>query len=189
MTQKKPLLLIDPGHGGSDPGAVNTALGVEEARLNLKVGRFLHDILSANYSYPVAMTRVTNSTISLEDRVKRQKDLRAKLFVSLHFNSAPQVAQGYEVWTYPNSARARQLADNCLEFLKEAMPHEPDRGVRQSSGLYVLKNTSCPAILVEFGFLNHYTFTKWAMKTDSQNDLAWAVARAVIKTVYYKNNG
>ena len=180
---RKPLILIDPGHGGQDPGAVNHSLSIRESYLNLRVSLRLHDILNLAYVHPALLTRAADSTLSLEARVERQKTSRAKYFVSLHFNSAPNPARGFEVWTYPDSKRAKTLAWNVLEFLKEVMPNQPDRGLKQTGHLYVLKHTDCPAILVEFGFINHPEFCRWATKDESQNQLAWAVARGLIKTI------
>lgn len=185
-TKKKPLILIDPGHGGSDPGAENISLGIKESWLNLKVGLRLHDILNLVYVYPALLTRACDSTLSLEDRVARQKSSRSAYFVSLHFNSAPEIARGFEVWTYADSTKAKTLALNVLDFLAQTMPLEPNRGMKQSGHLYVLKKTNCPAILVEFGFINHDGFATWATKVDSQNKMAWAVAQGLIKTINYQ---
>jgi N-acetylmuramoyl-L-alanine amidase len=180
------LVCIDPGHGGKDPGAVSPQLGTKESFLNLRIARRLHDLINLTYQGGSILTRAEDTFVSLEDRVVKSNNWHSDFFVSLHCNSSLEPARGYEVWVYNDSNKAKRLADNTLEFLKEAQPSEPNRGAKESGRLFVLKNTRCPAILVEFGFMNDENFVKWALNENSQNQLAWAIARGLVKTMNTK---
>lgn len=176
------LICIDPGHGGRDPGALSPD-GQKESIFNLKVSRRLHDLINLVYQGKAILTRAEDSSISLADRVGKSNSWRAKFFLSVHHNSSPQPARGFEVWVYRESDEGERLGKNVLEFLHEVMPDKPNRGIKWTDDFYVLKNTNCPACLVELGFLNDDSFVEWFQADSSQNALAWALAKALVKTM------
>ena len=155
--------LLDPGHGGSSRGAAGDGHQEKEdaLQLALAVGR----ILEAN-GQKVGYTRTTDVTMSLEERVEMQKTGGYTFFVSLHRNAANREARGFEIHTFtedgPGSA-AYLLAEGILHQLREqglvaASGGEEkeafrDRGIKQSN-FHVLRETSCPAILIEAGFID-----------------------------------
>jgi N-acetylmuramoyl-L-alanine amidase len=121
----KPVILIDPGHGGLDPGAVSD--GVLEKNVVLAVARQLRAGLLATGRYDVAMTRSTDVFISLDQRLRSSERLRADLFISIHADSVAeanlaQSVRGATVYTLSEQAsdeQARLLAEkeNAVDLL------------------------------------------------------------------------
>jgi N-acetylmuramoyl-L-alanine amidase len=107
----KCVVVIDPGHGGKDPGAV--ANGLREKDINLKVGRYLFDILKSKGIQPV-LTRSTDVYLKLSDRTDIAMKRNADLFVSLHCNALPagRHARGVEIYlmALPTDEHAMELA-------------------------------------------------------------------------------
>ncbi len=114
----KPVIVIDPGHGGLDPGAVNPG-AVREKDVVLAVARQLQAVLAASGRYDVRMTRSSDVFVSLEQRVAASRASRANLFISIHADSIgskefAQAVRGATVYTLSEQAsshEAEQLAD------------------------------------------------------------------------------
>ena len=99
QTSRKPLIVIDPGHGGKDPGA-SSKNGLHEKDITLAIGLALRDQLLATERYDVALTRSTDVFIELEDRVTKARNLGADLFIALHADAGPKPAtSGASVYT------------------------------------------------------------------------------------------
>ena len=99
QTSRKPLIVIDPGHGGKDPGASSKS-GLHEKDITLAVALALRDQLLATERYDVALTRSTDVFIELEDRVTKARNLGADLFIALHADAGPKPAtSGASVYT------------------------------------------------------------------------------------------
>ncbi len=111
---KKKIIVIDPGHGGKDPGAIGRS-GVYEKTLTLAMSKELKKQLEAKGKYKVYLTRSTDIFIPLRDRVKIARKYEADLFVSIHADSAPNKnAKGLSVYTLSETAsdkEAQALAD------------------------------------------------------------------------------
>lgn len=98
-TPAKPLIVIDAGHGGVDPGAIGVG-GIYEKDLTLDYARTLQDMLLRTGRYRVAMTREGDQFILLRKRVQMAREAAGSLFVSIHADSAPEVqARGLSVYT------------------------------------------------------------------------------------------
>ena len=99
QTSRKPLIVIDPGHGGKDPGA-SSKDGLHEKDITLAVALALRDQLLGTERYDVALTRSTDVFIELEDRVTKARNLGADLFIALHADAGPKPAtSGASVYT------------------------------------------------------------------------------------------
>ncbi len=99
QTSRKPLIVIDPGHGGKDPGASSKG-GLHEKDITLAAALALRDQLLATERYDVALTRSTDVFIELEDRVTKARNLGADLFIALHADAGPKPAtSGASVYT------------------------------------------------------------------------------------------
>jgi N-acetylmuramoyl-L-alanine amidase len=99
QSSRKPLIVIDPGHGGKDPGASSKA-GVREKDITLAAALALRDQLLGTERYDVALTRSTDVFIELEDRVTKARNLGADLFIALHADAGPKPAtSGASVYT------------------------------------------------------------------------------------------
>lgn len=114
-TAAKPLIVIDPGHGGVDPGAQGVS-GSQEKEIVLDVGKTLRDLLIANGGYDVVMTRDDDAFIPLRERVDIARRSRADLFISLHADSIGRSGiRGASVYTLSekaSDAEAARLAES-----------------------------------------------------------------------------
>ncbi|MDD3181594.1 MAG: N-acetylmuramoyl-L-alanine amidase [Alphaproteobacteria bacterium] len=116
LSKPKPprLLMIDPGHGGHDPGAISLS-GVQEKDITLDIAARMAKLMAAEQGLRVGMTRQNDSFLSLADRVNCGKEARADLFVSIHADSAPNhKARGLSAYTLSQKASdqfASLLAD------------------------------------------------------------------------------
>ena len=156
------LIVIDPGHGGSDSGAVNRQVGTTEASVTLDISRRLAQILKAQ-GWNVVMTRNSDVDVSyagsgdreeLGARVKVANDTKADLFVSIHCNaSVNPSSNGTSIHYYKQSdyVLASQLQSSLM-----AGTGRNNRGL-QANRFYVLAHTQMPAVLVETAFLTNPT--------------------------------
>lgn len=144
-------VFLDPGHGGSDPGAIGPA-GTKEAAVNLSVARQAARLLSLAGAKP-ALSRVADRGASLPGRVKKAQTGRAEILVSIHANSFtdPQ-AHGTETY-YFETWESQKLAAAVQQQLVEELGLS-DRGVREAA-YYVLRHTTVPACLTELAFLSN----------------------------------
>lgn len=172
-------VVVDPGHGG-EPGAVNPALNLHEADINLHLAQlFAAHVFDGDYLFQVFLTRETDMDVSLKDRVKMANEKKADLFLSFHCNSAENPsANGYEVWTSIGHTKADEAATLILEGLELAMPDSVNRGARESN-FYVLRNTTMPAVLIEFGFISNAEDAAQLQHPKFQQAIVQGVAEAV----------
>jgi N-acetylmuramoyl-L-alanine amidase len=180
----KPVtLVIDPGHGGHDPGAVYE--GVREADLNLAIALRLKTIsitgLKPATPEPVTLvlTREDDRFVALPARAETANELGAALFVSIHCDAAtrPEVS-GFSVHHAPGSERGSYLAQALHRALVRALPGRHDQGVLSSSFL-VLRRTAMPAALVECEFLSHPGSRAWLQTPEAQAQLAQAIRQGI----------
>ncbi|WP_147805037.1 N-acetylmuramoyl-L-alanine amidase [Alkalicoccus halolimnae] len=156
-------IAVDPGHGGSDPGAV--ANGLQEKEVVLDVGLRLEEELrkaGAN----VVMTRRSDWYPSLEDRVIQANNMEADIFISIHTNAAGvEAAHGTETFYSAETwaGNSIDLADNLQTQMLEKLD-TIDRGVKER-GFYVIKNTDMPSALAELAFKTNEAEAE-KMKTD-----------------------
>ena len=192
-------VVIDPGHAGRniDPGAVNSATGLQEADIALIVSRRVESLLLAA-GHEVKLTRTDweqPETDDMSARTSLSNDWGAELFISIHCNSAVSPnAVGYEVWTSPGDTAGDALA-TCI-YAQVAM-EIPDRTGRsdysdgdpdKESRFYVLVHTDAPACLVEMAFIS--SDEEAALLSDAawQDRYARAIARGVADYVALKTN-
>ncbi len=154
-TNGKKLIVLDAGHGGSDPGTIGKFTGVKEKDLALKAVYALKDELEKN-GFEVLLTRTNDSRVELLQRTDLANEVNADLFVSIHYNSADaQNANGIEVLYYPDEAGVKYAFANTLytELMKEtgATP----RGVIKRPLLVVPRETKMPSALIEMGFVSN----------------------------------
>ncbi len=129
----RPIVLIDPGHGGRDPGASGVSGTVKEKTLTLGLGRELRDLLVKRGRVRVAMSRDDDRTLSLEQRAAIARRIGASLFVSLHMDAAPNpLARGASVYSLADVASDADAARFALSENRagEIAVNEPDGTVR-----------------------------------------------------------
>jgi N-acetylmuramoyl-L-alanine amidase len=171
------LIVIDPGHGGADPGAENAAIGLREKALTLDLARRVRTRLEAG-GFSVRLTRDDDRFIPLEERAAFAESAGADLFLSLHFNAStkPDVA-GVETYAFtplmqPSTARSRLHASDrqrypgnrndawntlvgyYIQRALHARLGAADRGLKRAR-FTVLRDLAVPGVLIEAGFVSH----------------------------------
>ena len=200
----EPVVVIDPGHGGQNTGATSVLDGAPEKQYTLDWALRLAPLLATN-GCRVFLTRTNDTDVSLAERVAFAERCGADLFISLHFNSAaPNREQsGLETFCLTPagmpSTLTRDYEDNpALVFTNNACDAEnleyalrlqrsllqtagmPDRGVRRARFMGVLRGQSCPAVLIEGGYLSNPDEARHIADGAYREKLAEAVAAALV---------
>ena len=186
---KKYTIVIDQGHGGNDPGAVDKEEESQgdfiltiEKDLNKRVGDKVIAKLKALQAN-VVVTRPDDKSVSLGERCRIANNSKAHLFVSIHFNAGSCQASGIETFIYRDSKNpiTKKLGENLQsEFIKDA--GLKNRGLK-TSGFYVLKNTNMPAALIEVGFITNTKEEQIINKEEIQDKIATSIVNAKINTL------
>ena len=147
------LIVLDPGHGGFDPGAVGSN-GLQEKKVNLNLALLIKEKLEKE-GRNVLLTRKTDEYVSLQKRVEIAKEEKAGIFVSIHNNSSRiSHTGGSEIYISQNYKKAdRKLAKSINNSLGDEIKLD-DRGLKQDN-FYVIKNTIMPSVLLEVAFLSN----------------------------------
>lgn len=160
-TNRPYSVMLDPGHGGKDRGAVGPD-GLIESSIVLDIGRlWKRCVVQGDYLYYAYLTRFTDRYITLPARCKLANDRKVDLFISLHCNSFhTSKPEGVEVWFKKKCKRSVSLAAELYLSLLGTMPEIAGRGAKSSAdapegSLYVLENVNMPAALIEFEFLSN----------------------------------
>ncbi|MDT8901348.1 N-acetylmuramoyl-L-alanine amidase family protein [Anaeroselena agilis] len=152
------VIVVDPGHGGTNPGAVGN--GTRESDNNLAVGLKLRDKLR-QAGAKVVMTRETDRNVAtpsstlgqeLQARVDIAERNNADLFVSVHSNSNPEPSIAGAMTFYPSGKSSKLALEVQSAIIRETAA--VDKGT-ETATFYVLRNTSMPSILVEMGFVTN----------------------------------
>lgn len=179
-------ILIDPGHGGPDPGAC--ANGIRECDYVLGLSRLLMNALRM-LGHSAHLTRAADFALGndkgsdLAARCHIEQSWGPDVFISVHCNASTSPASGFEVWTSVGETQADQVAENILNAFHNAFPLRPIRRDMSDgdgdweSNFYVLRNTRCPAVLVECGFLTNTEEAAWLK--DNQTAIATALANGL----------
>ena len=180
VKQNKFSVVIDPGHGGSDPGAIGIG-GIKETDVVLEVSKIVKKLLSEQ-GVNVVLTRKNEIDLDLPLRVSFANKTDADIFVSIHANASRgkrRDINGLETFYY-RGGRGRLLAKKIQKQILRVSPGSPDRGVKQGR-YYVIKNTSMPAVLVEIGFLTGRLDARRLEKTAHRKRLAYAIAKGILE--------
>ena len=153
-------IYIDQGHNPVNPNAGAEGNGLREQDLVYEIGQELAARLRQNRNFEVRLSRPTPDTLlgtsnatSLAARVSEANRWGADYFISLHTNAATSPsASGTEGFSYARGSRAFDLGEDILENLS-ASTGLRDRGMAARPGLYVLRKTQMPAVLIELGFI------------------------------------
>ena len=143
-------ICIDPGHGGSDPGAVGN--GLQEKTINLDIGNRMYSLFVADGAN-TTRTRSTDVYVSLAGRCSISNNFGANRFESTHCNAFNGTAYGTETFSYSSTGTAADLRNKVNPELVAHMGTY-NRGVKTAS-FYVLVNTTAPAILGEVAFIDN----------------------------------
>jgi N-acetylmuramoyl-L-alanine amidase len=174
-------IMIDAGHGGSDPGASGVIPGVAETALNLQIANGVADELR-KLGYSTLMTRKSDRFVSLGARTDYANEVLPYLFVSVHCNSIESADfQGVMTFHHPSSETSTRLAELIhAEVLKTT--GAVDKGVR-TANFFVLRETVMPSVLVECGFLTNPAECRKLIDPKYQRLVAQGIARGVDRYV------
>ncbi|MBR8827537.1 MAG: N-acetylmuramoyl-L-alanine amidase [Gomphosphaeria aponina SAG 52.96 = DSM 107014] len=172
-------VMIDPGHGGKDPGARGIG-GIQEKDIILPISQQVAQILERN-GVQVILTRSADYFVSLEGRANMANRANADIFVSIHANSMgmsrPDV-NGLETYYYETG---KELAATIHRNILGEVDVN-DRRVRRAR-FYVLRKTSMPAVLVEVGFLTGNEDAAKLANSAYRQDMAEALANGILQYI------
>ena len=155
-------IYIDQGHNPQNPNAGAEGNGLREQDIVFRIGILLGDLIRANPNFEVRLSRPTpdtqigtSNTTSLRARVSDANAWGAEWFISLHTNASEIAsATGCEAFAFSRSSPAFALGEDILVSLS-ASTGLRNRGMQVRSGLYVLRKTTMPSLLVELGFISN----------------------------------
>ncbi|MDC3119342.1 N-acetylmuramoyl-L-alanine amidase, partial [Prochlorococcus sp. AH-716-K03] len=186
IKRNKFYVVIDPGHGGADPGAIGIG-GLRESEVVLDVSKQVKRLLSSK-GVKVKLTRNNELDLDLAPRVSIANKTYADIFVSIHANASRgkrRDINGLETFYY-SGWRGRLLAKKIQKQILKVSPGSPDRGVRQGR-YFVIKNTRMPAVLVEIGFLTGRLDARRLEKAIHRKRIAYAITKGILE--YLSNSG
>ncbi|MBX7157768.1 MAG: N-acetylmuramoyl-L-alanine amidase [Verrucomicrobiae bacterium] len=174
--QARPIVVIDPGHGGEDRGGL-PGQRIPEKVMTLDVGLRLERIL-LNLGYKVVMTRQSDRFVSLAERCRVANRIRNCIFVSIHFD-AYYNSRSNGVSTHYAKYNSGRLATLVHRRLVQRLNPMMNRGVKRAR-FYVIRNTYCPSILVEGGFLTNRRECERILSPNYRQAMANAIAQGIL---------
>lgn len=182
--RQMPLVIIDPGHGGKDLGTHSLKPPkYQEKSLNLTTAMLVRHYLQ-KWGYSTILTRKDDVFISLEKRAGLANKMQSQLFVSVHYNSAPNAqAEGIEVFYFRSeddkkrSHQSKKLAQTILSRVIEKT-NARSRGVKHGN-LAVIRETNMPAVLIEGGFLTNPKEQEKLRDKEYLKKIAWGIAKGI----------
>lgn len=170
--------VIDPGHGGKDPGTQQN--GIDEKDLTLDLALRVKKVLEGR-KYSITLTREKDVFLSLQERADIANKITGSVFVSLHFNSHHnRSVQGIETFYWPGSIQSHKLASFIQGELNRRIVTR-NRGIKPNGELGVLRATKGTAALVECGFISNRWEAQRCQSTWFKQVLAEEIAQALIR--------
>ena len=182
------IIVIDPGHGGIDPGT--SGGGYTEASVNLAVAKYLKELLDEREDWKVYYTRLNNTLPDLSTRVEFANALHADMLVSIHCNYNPvSVVNGVEVLYSKvqgaeDTFNSKYLAELCTTYVAEETGLKERPIVERSSNLHIIKYCKMPMALIEFGYMSNRKDLTLITSEEAQRGCARAVYRAIEEGYY-----
>ena len=192
----KPVVVIDSGHGGYDPGKVGVD-GSLEKEINLEIAMKLKKYLELE-DIEVVMTRESDAGLYREeDSSKKMMDMRNRcqlindvdpdLTVSIHQNSYhEEYVSGGQVFYYKGSEKGKELAEILQERFSYVLGAENRRLAKANGDYYLLLNVKNPIVIVECGFLSNRKEAALLQQEDYQDRLAWTIHMGIMEYLNQK---
>ncbi|HHT50368.1 MAG TPA: N-acetylmuramoyl-L-alanine amidase CwlD [Eubacteriaceae bacterium] len=190
------VIIIDPGHGGVDPGKVGSQ-GELEKDLNLKIAQKLAYYIEESGGVAI-LTRNEDKGLYTEEskklREKKIEDLRNRrkliqesngdILISIHLNSFPSPKYyGAQTFYLEGDKESQVLAENIQKELRNILNRGNHREIKPTDSYYILKENGIPSILVEGGFLSNPEEERLLNDEKYQNKIAWAIYSGIMS--YY----
>lgn len=191
VKEQELCVVIDAGHGGSDPGKVGIN-GTLEKDVNLEIAMLVKQFLEED-DVKVIMTREDDGGLYDTDASnKKVQDMKRRIAlidennpsvtVSIHQNSYPEeYVHGAQVFYYTGSTQGRQLAEAIQKRLVETVDPENKRQVKENNSYYLLKKTGIPIVIVECGFLSNQEEAQKLSTPEYQEKIAWAIHMGILQ--------
>lgn len=187
----KKVIVIDPGHGGFDPGKVSSK-GLKEKEINLLISEKLQEYLEQSGSY-VIITRSEDKALA----EKKQDDLKQRraitntsnsdIMVSIHQNAFPKMgAKGAQVFYYNQSKEGKFLAKCIQDNLREFADPDNNREIKANTDYYLLRTSEIPSVIIECGFLSNKEEEAKLDTEEYQEKIAWSIYLGIIE--YFENH-
>lgn len=148
------LVVLDPGHGGEDEGCSRD--GIQEKDVNLQIA-FMVQAKLQEKGYQVQLTRNSDVSVALADRVKTANEANADIYVSIHQNSSDALeAQGIEIlYSTQNEGKASERLAKLIQKYTVQNTEAAERTILEEEELHVIRECTMPSCLVETGFLSN----------------------------------
>ena len=179
MPVNKEIILIDPGHGGWDPGKVGKNDELEK-EINLKISEYLQMFLEQGGAMAF-LTRAEDVALAdkknadLKARTIMPDDLQATILISIHQNSFNNGnVKGGQVFYYEGSEKGKILAEAIQNNINIFLDNGT-KPAKANDNYYILKNSEVAAVIIECGFLSNVEEARRLMESDYQQKVAWAV--------------
>nr|WP_307991212.1 N-acetylmuramoyl-L-alanine amidase CwlD [uncultured Niameybacter sp.] len=185
------VIVIDPGHGGFDPGKTGIS-GTKEDEINLQIAFKLKSYLEQSGA-TVIMTRTDDEKLKGEKgNTHKRRDMNyrkqviqesnADILVSIHQNAftQPQV-KGAQVFYYQDSEKAKLLASCVQKSIKQYADSDNKRQIKSSKDYYILKISQMPGVIIECGFLTNLEEEKKLASNSYQDKMAWAIYAGLVQ--------
>ena len=185
LNNDQKVIVLDPGHGGYDPGAVGPG-GTHEADINLDIAEKLSQMLKQNTGWKVYLTRKDDRFISLSQRTAKARRLNADMFISIHSNADKKGRErGIETYAHYNSsekgwALAWYIQDSLVNSLRLR-----NRGLKSNNFQVIRETPNMKSVLLEIGFLSHPAEESLLKENNFRKEAASAIF-AGIKKYYSK---
>ncbi len=191
-TAERRCVVLDPGHGGRDPGKVGAG-DVLEKDINLQLAMQLKTYLEVN-DIEVVMTRTEDIMLEggSEGETHKMRDMKGRLdvieeaepvlVVSIHQNSYPESSvHGAQVFYYEGSAQSAGLAKCLEEAIEEFTAPGTSRPSKSNDNYYLLKKTAVPTVIVESGFLSNPEEAAKLSTPEYRDRMAWAIHMGIVR--------
>lgn len=166
-------VVIDPGHGGGDPGAMSGKIC--EKHITLDIAKRVKARLQ-QYGIKVIMTRETDKSVSLKERVRIANRINPNIFVSIHVNSS-ESSKIHGIETYMYSSGGKKLAKKIHAAMLKNISAR-DGGIRKAA-FYVIRHTKAPAVLSEIGYLSNYSERCYLLTEKRKEATAKAISEGI----------
>lgn len=180
----RPLrIVLDPGHGGHDPGAVGVN-GLRESQNALLIAMQTKRKLDAAGVH-AWLTRTNDAHLELHERLDLARRVSADLFLSIHHNSAARSVEGFETIYEKDVHGSEDFARMLQNLVVVTFPDHKNRGIKDTlspdyqRAIYVVKHSLCPSALIELEFISNERQEIWMQRTEVQDKLAATIAMAV----------
>ena len=191
--QTRKTVIIDPGHGGIDVGAVGID-GSLEKNINLSISLDLYDflmvsginaVLTRDGDYEVYRAGEQRTKSDLYNRMDYINSVPDSILISIHQNHFENEAEwGTQIWYSPNDEKSPTLADKILNSVKKNIQPENKRINKKSDdSYYILYKAQKPSVMVECGFVSNENENKRLQDKEYQRDMAYSVLAGICEEV------